>query len=456
MSDDGNNGPRVFIATSITDKIGKEKEIERLRQIVEIIADVVERHGGSTQCAFREENWQDEKQPEVYVRRDFKWCRDCDGAIIIAEDSHGVRIEEGWLSAMEKPMLRLFEGTASFRSGLDQHLGMLTPVSELAFDCLSELETGVGKFVGTLTAGHKPHADQVIASGLEDAFHSLLERFEHGDDVREAAPRGQRSKDLFNCQVLIENPRDRLIFNPIRRINLAAIIGETLWYLRGSDSLAEIAYYVPQMERFSDDGATINSAYGKRLVHMKGIVEQLRLDPDTKRAYHPILFPHDLETLPDTKDFPCNLGVQWLNHGNGLDMIGYMRSSDVFWGLQHNVFFFTFLQEMMALETGLQLGSYRHVAGVFNIYERHYGKAERIRHGPKEASTPMCALRSLDELEELKRQEPLIRSGNVKTRELEDGLLEDFRLVLLHKRTKDEGYLRALSTKAMKRMAVGR
>ncbi len=297
---------------------------------------------------------------------------------------------------------------------------------------------------------------EIVAGSLEEAFYSLLERFEQGEDVREVSPRGQKSRDLMNCQLLMENPRDRLVFNPIRNVNLAAIIGETLWYLRESDSLAEIAYYVPRMRNFSDDGAVMNSAYGKRLVYLKILEEQMRLDPDTKRACLPFLVPDDLQTLPWTKDFPCTFGVQFLNRGNKLDMISYMRSCDVFWGLQHDIFFFTFLQEMMALETGLQLGNYRHVAGVFNIYERHYEKAEKILHGPKEASIPMCPLRSLDELEELKRQEPAIRSGNFgRIRELKDELLEDFRLVLLHKRTTDGGYLRALSTKAIRRIAVG-
>jgi thymidylate synthase len=296
---------------------------------------------------------------------------------------------------------------------------------------------------------------EILAGSLEEAFYSLLGAFDSGD-VREASPRGQNSRDLMNCQVLLENPTDRLIFNPIRNVNLAAIIGETLWHLRGSESLDEIAYYVPQMRNFSDDGITINSAYGKRLAHMRRITEQLRLDPDTKRACHPILFPGDLETLPDTKDFPCALGVQYLRRGDMLDMIGYMRSCDVFWGLQHDVFFFTFLQEVMALETGLQLGSYRHVAGAFNLYERHYEKAGRILQSPKDASTPMRRLRDLDELEELKRQEPLIRNGNVRTRGLKDELLEDFRLVLLHKQTKDDEYLRAVHTKAIRRIAVAR
>ncbi len=294
---------------------------------------------------------------------------------------------------------------------------------------------------------------EIVTSSLEIAFYSLLEGFASGD-AHEVSPRGQKSKDLANCQFIMENPRDRLISNHIRNVDLAAIIGETLWYLRGSDSLDEITYYLPRMREYSDDGATINSAYGKRLVRMKRITEQLRLDPDTKRACYPVLSASDLESLPDTKDFPCTLGVQFLNRGSGLDMIGYMRSCDVFWGLQHDVFFFTFLQEMIALETGVQLGSYRHVAGVFNLYERHYEKAGMIRQSPKEISTPMAPLERLDELEELKRQEPLIRSGS-DGRELKDELLEDFRLVLLHKRTKDDGYLRAVSTKAIKRV-VGR
>jgi thymidylate synthase len=55
-----------------------------------------------------------------------------------------------------------------------------------------------------------------------------------------------------------------------------------------------------------------------------------------------------------------------------------MRSNDAIWGLPYDVFLFTFLQEMMAIELKVELGSYYHFAGSLHLYERHLGLANRI------------------------------------------------------------------------------
>ena len=43
------------------------------------------------------------------------------------------------------------------------------------------------------------------------------------------------------------------------------MVAELVWMLRGSDSVDEIAHYMSGWKNFSDDGVTLNGAYGKRI-----------------------------------------------------------------------------------------------------------------------------------------------------------------------------------------------
>ena len=294
---------------------------------------------------------------------------------------------------------------------------------------------------------------EIRTQGLEEAFFLLLEAFEGNHDVYEVSPRGEKSRDLVDCQLFIENPRSRLILDPIRAINIAAIIGETLWHLRGSDSVDEIVYYIPQMKRFSDDGCRINSSYGICEKQMPILIEQLRADRDSKRAVIPLVDSEDVASIETTNDFPCTAALQFLVRGGKLNTVVFMRAQDVFWGLQHDIFFFTFLQEIMSLRLDVPMGTYRHVAGVFNLYERHYDKAKKILGNKRSNDEPMPMLFSLGDLEKLKAQEPKIRNGKLeKLEELNDPLLEDFRRILLHKRTNDRQHLRKVQTPCFRKL----
>jgi thymidylate synthase len=55
-----------------------------------------------------------------------------------------------------------------------------------------------------------------------------------------------------------------------------------------------------------------------------------------------------------------------------------MRSNDVFLGLPYDVFNFTMLQELMAVELGIELGSYIHFAASLHLYETDVGRASFI------------------------------------------------------------------------------
>ncbi len=43
------------------------------------------------------------------------------------------------------------------------------------------------------------------------------------------------------------------------------MIAELLWILRGSNSVSEISHYNKNWANFSDDGVTLNGAYGRRI-----------------------------------------------------------------------------------------------------------------------------------------------------------------------------------------------
>ncbi|MDO8554326.1 MAG: hypothetical protein Q7S22_05940 [Candidatus Micrarchaeota archaeon] len=141
---------KLFICTSITHKLGKPDEIAKLQGLVETIDRTAQQRNAVTWCAFREEGWKGEETPTVYVPRDFGWAKKCDGAILIPEDSWGVRIEEGWLSALEKPMLRLFENEVVHRTGIEEHLGILSRVFDGVFHTTQDIEGHVNEFIDFL------------------------------------------------------------------------------------------------------------------------------------------------------------------------------------------------------------------------------------------------------------------------------------------------------------------
>lgn len=60
------------------------------------------------------------------------------------------------------------------------------------------------------------------------------------------------------------HPRERVLFNPARDANPFFHLYESLWMLAGRNDVESVAYYAKQMREYSDDGETLNGAYGYR------------------------------------------------------------------------------------------------------------------------------------------------------------------------------------------------
>lgn len=71
-----------------------------------------------------------------------------------------------------------------------------------------------------------------------------------------------------------------------------------------------------------------------------------------------------------------------------LDCFVNMRSNDVIWGVPYDVFSFTSLQEILANDLKVDLGTYHHYVSSMHIYDYHYELANKIVSSKVES--PIC------------------------------------------------------------------
>jgi thymidylate synthase len=196
---------------------------------------------------------------------------------------------------------------------------------------------------------------------------------------------GKSTRELLNFSLQLSNARDRIV--PIsNRLRSVLAVGRFLWMMAGSDRLDDIRFYESKglagdrrqgVGSFSDDGLSVpGSNYGQRLFRpgpgvdqVQACIDLIKEDPNTRRAAMSVYRPEDAGR--ESPDIPCTFGA-FLNPRDGmLNLTVIMRSNNAWILLPYNVFEFTLLGEVMASETGLQLGPYFHFAASMHLYEDH-------------------------------------------------------------------------------------
>ena len=196
-----------------------------------------------------------------------------------------------------------------------------------------------------------------------------------------SAEKSSRGSYLESIGILLEltDPRARLSRSETKGKPFSAI-GELLWYLSGRNDLGFIERYIPLYKGDAESDGTIHGAYGPRLLSFDGVnqlenvISLLRKKPTSRRAVIQLFDARDI-TKP-YKEIPCTNSLQFLIRDNKLTCCVSMRSNDAFKGLPHDIFCFTMIQEMIARELGVELGSYNHFVGSFHIYDKDINAAE--------------------------------------------------------------------------------
>jgi thymidylate synthase len=224
---------------------------------------------------------------------------------------------------------------------------------------------------------------------VEESYQTLVKTLlEEGNEV---SPRGQLTKEISPAAITITNPLKNVISHPVRDLNYGFMVGELLWILEGKNNL-DITHYNSVWGNFTDDGETLNGAYGQRIFKWNGYdvdtdkkviidqfelaYQQLKKDPQTRQAS--IVLFNPARDYKSTKDKPCTNLLRFTIRDGKLNMLTMMRSNDIWWGYPYDVFNFTMLQAIMASKLGIEVGKYTHIADSLHIYERHFEIGEEM------------------------------------------------------------------------------
>lgn len=246
---------------------------------------------------------------------------------------------------------------------------------------------------------------------------------EHGAEI---SPSKGDAKELSGIILELSDPRSRLSRTETRG-KLFSALGHLCWSLSGSDLVDRISYYIPWYKKNYDSGESVQDAYGKRLFNWDGVnqvrnvITRLEDQPSSRKAVIQIFSKNDLQktvTEGISSSPPCTCTLQFLLRGPGageLSLYTYMRSNDWLWGLPHDVFCFTMLQEIVARSVGAEVGTYKHMVGSLHIYEKRLEKVgDFLDEGWQSTDRAMPAMPSDDpwpQIDVLLEAEEELRQG---------------------------------------------
>jgi len=181
------------------------------------------------------------------------------------------------------------------------------------------------------------------------------------------------TKALFNVGFTIVNPMDNWIKCDQRKWKYNYAESEWQWYLTGDrniKTLGKIYGKVPEIwRRMADKNGNVNSNYGwqwQRGGQLDEVVSLLKDNPKTRQAAISI---YDCKEYPMYDyDTPCTYAVQFTIVGQKLNMCVTMRSNDLWYGFCNDQYCFSMLQQLVAREINIPVGTYFHFAHNLHLY----------------------------------------------------------------------------------------
>lgn len=266
---------------------------------------------------------------------------------------------------------------------------------------------------------------EILGVGIDDVLMRLYEELpRHLVDTKSS--RGNIVAEALGVSLRIGDPRARISRSENRGKAFSAL-GELLWYLAKSESLEFIEPYIPKYKDDAVEGI-LEGAYGPRLFSMRGSIDQvanvirlLQDRPNSKRAVVQLFDAEDIAR--HKKEVPCTTTLQFFLREGRLALSVAMRSNDAYFGLPHDVFCFTMIQEMIACHLGADLGTYYHYAGSMHVYEGYLermseyvseGHQKAIAMPPMPKGDPFPMINSLLALERrIRRGERLVAANEM-------------------------------------------
>ena len=105
------------------------------------------------------------------------------------------------------------------------------------------------------------------------------------------------------------------------------------------------------------------------------VIKQIKETPDSRRMIVTAWNPEDVPTsaLP-----PCHVMFQFYVVDGKISVQLYQRSGDMFLGVPFNIASYALLLNMIARETGLEVGEFVHTLGDAHIYRNHFNQVKEL------------------------------------------------------------------------------
>jgi thymidylate synthase len=205
--------------------------------------------------------------------------------------------------------------------------------------------------------------------------------------------RGMKTKELL-CQRFEIDPNDNVVVLSGFETNVSYAEEELAWYLSGRNDIDFSEKIKRTWSKYSDDGMTANSGYGKYLFspivnNFESVCDEDKQMSQWQWAKNQLLSDHnsrrcvininsvDHKSNPSTKDFPCTISIHVMHRSGRLIWVTTMRSQDIVLGTRNDVYCFTELQKKIADELtnqGLPTVAWRYVHDChsLHLYEKYY------------------------------------------------------------------------------------
>ena len=124
---------------------------------------------------------------------------------------------------------------------------------------------------------------------------------------------------------------------------------------------------------------------GEVIDQISDVIEQIKNTPDSRRL---IVSAWNPEDIPSMALPPCHTLFQFYVADGKLSCQLYQRSGDVFLGVPFNIASYALLTQLIAHQTGLQVGEFIHTLGDAHLYSNHFEQMqEQLLRTPRALPT---------------------------------------------------------------------
>jgi thymidylate synthase len=251
-------------------------------------------------------------------------------------------------------------------------------------------------------------------TGIDFQYLALLRQILNtGNDRTDRTGTGTRS--LFGPQLRM-NLQDGFPLLTTKKVNFKPIVGELLWFLKGSTNVKPLQEQgIHIWDDWADEDGELGPIYGKQwrswprlylgdIDQIQGVVDSLGNDPFSRRH---IVSAWNVAELSEMALAPCHCFFQFYVEEDQMATLGqyrhklschmYQRSADVFLGVPFNIASYALLTHMMAQVCYLGVGDLVISFGDVHIYRNHFSQVvEQLSRNPRKLPTLELSPRCLE------------------------------------------------------------